>query len=203
MKKLLILVLVLAIMPLSSYAFTGSLSTASGGVVATGNWATTGFVISWDIQQMANLSWCYTYTMTDLLGNNLVGTPSHFTLEVSHDVGENYFWGFAGSTEFTNSDDTKDLDGINDALKLDWQADSYTFYSWKGPVLGDFYTKNGFDQPTSVFNTAYNSGFGVAGTEANKIYRPDSYCDIPEPGTMLLFGMGLAGAGVFRRRKKQ
>ena len=153
MKRMLLLSFILILAFASANAqlttFSGSLSTPSG-VIATGNWAN-GFMISWDVELQANSSWLYSYSFNDLAGNNLIGTPSHLTLEVSPNVTSDDFWGYNGVSEMG------DIDGIANALKLDWEADNYMFYSWRAPVWGDFYAKDGSDDEILV--TAFNTGF--------------------------------------------
>jgi hypothetical protein len=206
MKKLLLVILVISLFPLSSFAFTGTLSTDGnfdGDLTAFGNWAIVGVKLTWDVTLIDNSYWQYTYTFTDLNNNPLVGQPSHFTLEISPDVPERNFWGFAGAYEFG------DKDGITNAIKLDWAADSYTFYSLQDPVWGDFYSKDG-EAGGNGLNIVWNSTFAsldpldpaANGSVNHKILRPDTTF-IPEPASMLLFGMGLAGAGIVRRIRKK
>ncbi len=166
----------------------GSLSTPDG-VNATGNWSATGFIIEWNISEQTDGSWFYEYFLSDTNGRMLSGSPSHFTLEVSPNVTRADFWDFssAGVVEFG------DKDGIATAMKLDWEANSYGFFSNRAPVLGSFYTKDGYDQ-TYGWNSAQNA-------DGYYIYRPDTDTVIPEPSTLMLLGAGLAGV-IIRRRKK-
>jgi hypothetical protein len=182
-------------------AFTGSLSTPDG-VIATGNWGK-GFIISWEISLQNDNSWLYRYFFTDANGKSLVGTPSHFVVEVSPDIrGDRDFWGFSGSTvEFG------DIDGIKNSMKLDWGDNEYSFYSYRPPTWGDFYTKDGIAGGYGR-NTAMNAGFYLDdpldeptnGSILNKILRPDTGV-VPEPATLILFGIGVAGMGLRRRFK--
>lgn len=203
MKKLLLTILIALLVPMSSFAYVGSLSTADGGITATGNWGVNGFKISWDVTQMTEGYWCYQYWLTDLQGNTLVGEPSHLTLEISPNVPTDRFWDFGGVVEFG------DFDGISNSMKLDYAGTHYSFYSLQVPVWGDFYSKDGRAGGYG-FNTAMNSSFGTAdptaaaddGSIGYKILRPDTVTDVPEPGTMLLFGLGMAGAGIVRKVRK-
>lgn len=205
MKRVLLLVILIfaafSVTNAQLASFSGSLSTPDG-VNATGYWST-GFMISWNVEMQENHSWLYSYEFTDLQGNALTGMPSHLTLEISPNTTTNDFWGFSGNViEFG------DKDGIESAMKLDWASNSYSFYSNRSPVWGDFFTKDG-EAGGLGFNTAYNAGFGTDdplaaatnGSIGNKILRPDTNV-VPEPSTLLLMGLGLAGYGIRKRFRK-
>jgi hypothetical protein len=93
---------------------------------------------------------------------------------------------------------------------------SYQFYSDRAPVWGDFYVKDGKESQVDV--VAWNVDFleadplappqdGLlpdgAGGFHYKILRPNgpSYGEVPEPTTLMLFGMGVMGLGLWRRRR--
>ncbi|MEW6413387.1 MAG: PEP-CTERM sorting domain-containing protein [Candidatus Zixiibacteriota bacterium] len=212
MKRILLtLAVLIALAPLSAFGFAGMLSTDNGGLTGTGDWGQN-FMISWDVTQQADQSWFYQYTMTTLAGAPLYDNEvSHLTLEISPNVPSSRFWGFSmdgGDVEFGS------YDGITNSMKLDWGledgATTYSFYSWQAPVWGDFYAKDGFSQTYDEFNTIRNTGFYNAdhllaaadGSVDFKILRPDTETAIPEPGTLLLFGLGLVGAGLRKRLLK-
>ncbi|HOD67315.1 MAG TPA: PEP-CTERM sorting domain-containing protein [candidate division Zixibacteria bacterium] len=199
------LALVLLLSPLASaLSFSGSLASPAG-VTASGYWAQQGFKIEWMIEDQPDGSWFYQYWLTDAQGNPWeVAAVSHFTLEISPDATASDFWGYSGAVEFG------DLNGMSSAMKLDFTATHYKFYSNRAPVWGDFYAKDGRAGGLGL-NEAYNAGFGAPdptampgnGSIGNKILRPDtSTTVVPEPGTMLLMGIGLAGAGVVRRWRR-
>ncbi len=111
------------------------------------------------------------------------------TIEVSPNVTHNDFWDYSGyGVEFGNKD------GIESAMKMDWSSGQYSFYSWRNPIEGDFYSKDG-RAGGHGWNTASNA-------DGYYILRPDTQTVVPEPGSMLLMGLGLLGLGIKRRIKK-
>ena len=211
MKKLLVLALIMFVVPLSAHAlvYTGSLSISGGGLVGTGNWANNA-VISWTVTQEGS-NWLYVYNLSREDGSALERPAvSHFTLEISPNVDtQNDFWDFnSSSVEFGS------FEGIANAMKLDYGDDGqleWSFRSNRVPTWGDFYAKGGSPNG-QVSGTMWNAGFndpdpmvGPANdTIGNKILRPDTeYPVVPEPSTMLLMGLGLAAAGVVRRRRQK
>ena len=198
MKRLSIVFSILLCLSLATVAnaqlttISGSLSTPSG-VYATGYWgAVSGFQITWTINEQADHSWFYKYDISEIDGAPLLkGDISHLTLEVSPRVTDNDFWDFSpgGEVEFG------EMDGITNAMKLDWTADSYSFYSNRAPVIGSFYAKDGVAGGYGQ-NAAWNQ-------DGSYIYRPDTTNGmIPEPSTLILLGSGLLGMGLRRRFKK-
>jgi hypothetical protein len=217
-NALALMVLLLVMSPMASAqlgSYQGCLSTDDGGIVATGAWDYYGLKLCWDIQEQADNSWFYQYWFSLPDGSPIqYGNPSHFIMSVSPDVTERDFWGFNGSlTELRVGDDNPfdDAPGLFPALKLDYEQTYYSFYSWRVPTLQDFYTKDGTAGGYGA-NTAWNSGYGDAlpagfsladYAQYGKILAPDTGTTVvPEPGTMLLFGLGLVGAGVVRKIRK-
>jgi hypothetical protein len=130
---------------------------------------------------------------------------SHLTLEVSPDVNtQTDFWDFNGDPiEFGS------YEGITNAMKLDYGDDGqleWSFRSNRVPTWGDFYAKGGRDSwlKNSGFNDLDPLDLSPSADVTNKILRPDTgYTPVPEPSTMILMGLGLAAAGVVRRRRQK
>lgn len=103
--------------------------------------------------------------------------------------------GFPGTPlygiKFEGFDDPGDYDDV-DLVK-------FCFLSKQVPMLGNFYAKGGRD------SYAYNSGWTTQ--DGAKIWRPDTdsvHCVVPEPASMALLGLGIAGIGLqqYRRRSR-
>lgn len=219
LNALALIVLLLVMSPMASAqlgSYQGCLTTDDGGVVGTGVWADAynGFKICWDIQEQADHTWFYQYWLTLPDGSPIeVGAVSHWVIQVSPNTTSRDFWGFNGDWEFrADGDDpfpgTPDLGA---AVKMDYGGTLFSFYSTRVPTLADFFAKDG-EAGGYGLNTAYNSGLGSTlpasftladYAQYGKILAPDTGTTVvPEPGTMLLFGLGLAGAGVVRKIRK-
>lgn len=206
MKKLMVLALILFVVPLSAHAlvYTGSLSISGGGLTGNDNWANDG-MIAWEVTQEGS-NWLYVYTLSFEDGSSFEGPAvSHLTLEVSPDVNtQTDFWDFNGDPiEFGS------YEGITNAMKLDYGDDGqleWSFRSNRVPTWGDFYAKGGRDSwlKNSGFNDLDPLDLSPSADVTNKILRPDTgYTPVPEPSTMILMGLGLAAAGVVRRRRQE
>jgi hypothetical protein len=87
---------------------------------------------------------------------------------------------------------------------------NFSFTSTRSPVWGDFYAKSGKDN--GIWVTAWNVGFGnpdtdpavgpYSGSEQNHILRPDTIT-VPEPGILILLGIGIAAVGIASRRMRK
>ena len=74
----------------------------------------------------------------------------------------------------------------------DWIQMNYTF-----TAAGDYSLKFGV---TNWSDTAYDSAFAVAGVAINDVPIDDN--KVPEPATLALLGISLAGLGISRRRRQ-
>ena len=223
--------------------WSGSRSTLTDdGVTATDGWSgigNNGFEISWVISQDSDTSmYSYQYNIsgqlfgdTDPLGKGL----SHWILEVTDGSKASDFLNV--SPYFSTNDDgseespkqwvTSNLTNPNPYMPstgiygLKWETTgedvltfTVSFDTMKDPVWGDFYAKDGFENASGVFATAYNAGFGIDLTATNTdnftdftnwIARPNGgtwpHQSIPEPATMLLLGSGLIGIAVSGKKR--
>ncbi len=168
--------------------------------------------IIWSIIANANGTFTYNYYFTRLLDEvtELIEI-SHFILELSPgcvvEGQSDCVWGFRGSQEFREDwnsggpgNSNPGMPGSIYGVKFDEERSQYSFTSDRIPVWGNFYAKKG------------NSGLWNLGLEdissdqvLHFIPRPDTFVpggEIPEPGTMLLLGAGLALAGLLHRQKQ-
>lgn len=206
-------------------SYTGFLSTPDG-VDGTGIWADN-FKIEWQVDLQQDDSWWYRYWITETDGSPLQpGALSHWIVEVSPDVDRSDFWGFNGGPVEINDWVTEAGFPFNSGMKLDYGTDGQTewsYYSWRSPVWGDFFAKDGragdigSDKGSTggadgdEWNWAWNTGFfdpdpldaPANGSIGYKILRPDTDTVIPEPTTLGLLGIGLMGLAIGRRKQKK
>lgn len=222
--------------------YSGSLSTGDGGLVGNGGW--TAATLRWDISWSgeATSPWQYSYTLTGPTGP-LAKEMSHMLLQVSDTFTLSALnsWGSwltpsVGVVDAGYESSNPDLpDGFygQNAVKFDasdtasgYVANAVRFSSWKAPVWGDVYAKDGIygKGDDKEWTWVYNAGVPDAGFDPSTAsldrqagagwayaLRPDtveggeSFSHTPEPsvGLLLLLGIIPVGIGVRLRRLRR
>jgi hypothetical protein len=206
--------------PVDPAYWSGPAATRStgSGLVGTGPWGATnpaGFTISWNIvpQTTGYLLYEYTFNWTSK-------DISHAIIELSDDClagAAPCVWGFIPGVDSKDIRlyDPEDPGQSNPNLpasiygvkvnfgELTSNSATFSFYSDRLPVWGNFYAKDGKDGGVDV--TVWNIGLANQGSESiiDFIARPDTAPQyiIPEPGTMALMGLGLLAIGLWRRKR--
>jgi hypothetical protein len=190
--------------------------TGGNGVTGGGNW-TTGVSLGWSVAGASD-NYLYSYTFQ---APSQGSVRSHVILETRMNFESNNIWGNSNGYKLKAfspkgpGNSNPGLPGSLYGLKYggfgstegsygEW---NFNFTSDRAPMGGDFYAKGGND------TFADNSGFGVGeGGKGAKIVVSDTVTNqdtliqrisISEPGTLLLFGSGLLGITVWRRRRKR
>ena len=206
--------------------YSGSISTDSGlailgsdGIVGTTDRWDDGVSLSWTVTGMDNNSdsfidyfnYLYTFTVPEAEK----GTLSHLTIEVSEGFGAGDI--LPGSLSPSSGVVTEfgDKDGITHALKLDddntasffgnnaYYSWTMSFDSYRMPMWGDFFAKDGTLNKVDVYAKNTGFGFDFDGTQPAQghawISVPDTQV-IPVPGAVLLGILGLTAAGIKLRK---
>jgi hypothetical protein len=251
MKKFILTAAVMGLIPALAFAVSipvagadliGSRSTpfssgvdAEGGITGDLGWSqgNGGFKITWNISYNAGDSdWDYSYIISNDSGGALSKDLSHWVLQVSDFIPEDGFEAYIYDEDVSfEGPDTYTAGGSNPNMPADIYGIkfgggvgplTFTFSSTQQPVWGDFYAKNGTDQPpgepeNKIDVTAWNTGLDPAnGFVLNEftadftpwIPTPDTENGgppqevIPEPMTMSLLGLGLLGLIANRKRRK-
>jgi hypothetical protein len=227
----LLVFLALVIPANASITYTGSLSDVSGLTTTGDNWGDSPNVnvvsIDWTVsdQGIPGYQWMYNYIFQKT--GNKAGL-SHFIIEVSDNAKSSDFTSptaidsnsqpvvitTVGPQTLAITSGNPNMPSDVFGLKFSPPENSgltylnLTFYSTRAPVWGDFYAKDGGNNPV---NSAWNTSFLVAdptdgpgnGTIDNKILRPDGIGTIPEPTTIIIWSLvvGLAITIGWSRRR--
>jgi hypothetical protein len=201
---------------IGTYSESGSISASSGGIYGTMSWSDVTF--SWNVSWSGSL-YTYVYTFSDPYSKQLKEL-SHLIIQLpdtfsSTDIKPGTTLGWDGPKEYgpdapgnSNPDIPATIDGIK------WNEDdghmvvtdtgsvmsySITLVSDNPPMPGNFYAKDGKEGGDPVYAwSGTSSGFGY------NIPVPDPPTvppvgHAPEPLTLILYGFGFAGAGLYRR----
>ena len=208
--------------------YTGSLSTAGGGLTGTGIWGTSpSTLIEWTVSDGSGSNWLYAYNLT-MPSKDI----SHFIIEASPSFTSANIWDVSSSTSLksvevgTFGEKGKSTPGIPSliyGIKFDVKGDTtdieVSFMSDRSPVWGDFYAKDGKQKSPKTNVAIWNTGFtsldsdplapAASGALSNHLLVPDTNGGggdgdnvyvIPEPLTILAIGMSLAAAGAAARK---
>jgi len=183
--------------------YTGNL-THPTGLFSNASWASPSSTLGWTVSQNQDGSWHYDYTFTvpekDI---------SHIIFETSPTFTEsdllNLTWpgDLTEVQTHTSANGNPDIPGSMYGVKFDSPAQGTTswnieFDSWRQPVWGDFYARDG--RTDGNLNSAWNQGFLSAdptdppqnGSLNYHVLVPDTVATFtPEPGTLALVGLAL------------
>jgi hypothetical protein len=205
-------------------AYTGSLSVGDGGLVSEGVWNDPATTLYWSVDDTTTPGlWHYTYQLivpAQAISHIIIeasdGDPwGQFTIDnlfSAASTPEDWIGSIViqnQSSDGANPDMPEDMWGIKFNSAFAATTITVSFDSDRMPVWGDFYSKNGKEPGTDVWNVVYNTGFTVDdydplalasnGSLEYHILVPDSY--VPAPGAIVLSSIGIGLINLLKRRR--
>jgi len=201
--------------------YSGSLSVADGGLIATGGWNDPSTTLSWVVDDTTTPGkWHYSYTLTvpakgisHVIFEASDGDPDElFTIEnLFSSSSDPSGWILDTTIQLhtagggANPNMPEDMYGIKFNAAFDTTTITVSFDSDRVPVWGDFYSKDGVSNGVDI--SLYNAGFAAIdptatpanGSVDNHLLVPDTY--IPAPGALMLAGIGTGFITWLRRRR--
>lgn len=208
---------------------SGTLSTTNGGIVTDSGgkqtWSDDTLTLDWSVS-LEGSAYTYRYTFSGA-GNDFKPGLSHLIVETSStfrpdNILDGTTDGFEDPKLYLVGGNGKSNPGLPGAIYgIKWNADesvTITLVTDRDPIWGNFYANGG----SSAF--AYNSGWNLllnnVDDDADDLYGhgirlsqqgfpwflavPDTTSvpgELPEPAVAVLFGLGLLGIAVGRRRR--
>lgn len=205
-RILLVTIFLIVLFPLSCLAhadYSGILIDSS--LNASSVWSN-GSSIEWNIEQNFDNSWNYEYNIA-VEDKDI----SHVIIEVTPNAAKSDFYNFNNgdysgievglfaSNENSNPNMPTDIYGIKfEGYYKDSTNWTISFDTMRTPVWGDFYAKDG--RSDGEWITMWNDGFESEDNSQKHIMRPNGKdVAVPEPGSMILIGIGLAGVATWRK----